>query len=116
MAVIDWEQFNDNFQYYDKEVIKEVIYIFINEYDSRISNLQKDIEDIDYANLAFHAHSFKGVIGNYMAPEVYELGRKLEELAIAKSSEGIPEIFDKLKSASKDLLIELKNYLLNLEK
>ena len=115
MAVIDWEQFNDNFQYYDKEVIKEVIYIFINEYDSRISNLQKDIDEKDYTNLAFHAHSFKGVIGNYMAPEVYELGRKLEELAIAKSSEGIPELFDKLKIGSKDLLIELKYYLQNLE-
>jgi HPt (histidine-containing phosphotransfer) domain-containing protein len=115
MAVIDWEQFNDNFQYYDMEVIKEVIYIFINEYDSRISNLQKDIDDKDYANLAFHAHSFKGVIGNYMAPEVYEVGRKLEELAIAKSSEQIQELFDKLKSGSNDLLFELTNYLHNLE-
>lgn len=116
MAVIDWKQFNDNFQYYDKEIIKEVIDIFVSEYDSRISNLQKDIDEKDYTNLAFHAHSFKGVIGNYMAPEVYELGRKLEELAIGKSSEGITELFDKLKSASKDLLFELKNYLQNMEK
>jgi HPt (histidine-containing phosphotransfer) domain-containing protein len=78
--------------------------------------LQKDIDEKDYTNLAFHAHSFKGVIGNYMAPEVYELGRKLEELAIAKSPEGIHELFDKLKSSSKDLLFELKNYLQNMEK
>jgi HPt (histidine-containing phosphotransfer) domain-containing protein len=116
MAVIDWEQFNDNFQYYDKEVIREVINIFISEYDSRISNLQKDIEDKDFANLSFHAHSFKGIIGNYMAPEVYELGRKLEESASAKSSVEISELFDKLKSASKELLLELTNYLQNLKK
>jgi HPt (histidine-containing phosphotransfer) domain-containing protein len=115
MAVIDWEQFNDNFQYYDKEVIIDVINIFVSEYDGRISNLQKDIEEKDYTNLSFHAHSFKGVIGNYMAPEAYELARKLEELAISKSSEGISDLFNKLKSASKELLFELKNYLQNLE-
>lgn len=74
MAVIDWEQFNDNFQYYDKEIIKEVIDIFVSEYDSRISNLQKDIEEKDYTNLAFHAHSFKGVIGNYIHLKYMNLG------------------------------------------
>jgi HPt (histidine-containing phosphotransfer) domain-containing protein len=116
MAVIDWEQFNDNFQYYDKEIIKEVIDIFTDEYDIRISNLQKDIEEKNYANLSFHAHSFKSVIGNYMAPKAYELARKLEELAKDNSEDGINEIFADLKSTTKELLIELKDYLRNIEK
>ena len=116
MAAIDWEQFNDNFQYYDNDIVKEVIYIFINEYDSRISNLQKDIEKKDYENLSFHAHSFKSVIGNYMAPTAYEFARKLEESAKNNNEEEIIRIFPELKSSTEELLFELKNYLQNLEK
>jgi len=115
MAIIDWDQFNENFQYYDKEIITEVIDIFVDEYEVRISNMQKNIEERDYTNLAFNAHSFKSVIGNYMAPKAYELTRKLEELAKTNSGEGIPEIFTEMKSTTKELLLELKEYLLNLE-
>lgn len=116
MAIIDWDQFNENFQYYDKEIISEVINIFVDEYDNRISILQKNIDEKNYSNLAFNSHSFKSVIGNYMAPPAYELARKLEELAKNNSEEGISEIFIELKRTTKELLIELKDYLLNLEK
>ncbi|MCX6239376.1 MAG: Hpt domain-containing protein [Bacteroidia bacterium] len=116
MAIIDWDQFNENFQYYDKEIISEVIYIFVNEYNNRISGLQKNIDEKNYTSLAFNAHSFKSVIGNYMAPKAYELTRKLEELAKNNSEEEINEIFPELKSATRELLFELKNYLQDLEK
>jgi len=113
MAAIDWDQFNENFQYYDKEIIKEVIDIFIDEYDTRISNLKKNIEDKDYTNLAFNAHSLKSVIANYMAPKAYELTRRLEDLAKNKSDEGIDKNFTDLLNETNELLLELKNYLEN---
>jgi len=113
MAAIDWAQFKENFQYYYKEVIKEVIDIFIGEYDSRISNLKKNIEENDFVNLAFNAHSFKSVIANYMAPKAYDLTRKLEDLAKNNSNEGIDIIFTELMSETKELLLELTNYLKN---
>ena len=116
MAVIDWDQFNENFQYYDKEIIAEIIGIFIDEYEDRISNLKKNIEDKDFTKLVFNAHSFKSVIANYMAPKALELTRKLEELAINNSEEGIDEIFTELVSTTKELLSELKSYLQNSEK
>ncbi len=31
MAIIDWEQFNENFQYFDEEIIHEVIENFFEE-------------------------------------------------------------------------------------
>lgn len=114
MGIIDWDQFNENFQYYDKEIITEVINIFVGEYDVRICILQKNIDEKDYTNLAFNAHSFKSVIGNYMAPRAYELTRKLEELAKSNSGEGIHDVFNEMKSATKELLFELKDYLQNL--
>ena len=115
MAVIDWAQFNDNFQYYDKTIIIEVINIFIEEYDDRISNLQKNIDENDLTALAFNAHSLKSVIANYMAPTAYELTRKLEELAKNNSEEGIADIFSQLKSTTKELLLELKDYVQKIE-
>jgi len=111
MAIIDWDQFNENFQYYDKEVITEVVNIFINEYDARISALQKNIDEKDYTKLAFNAHSFKSVIGNYMASKPYELARKLEELANNNSEEGIQNTFVELKQTTKELHLELMDYL-----
>ena len=111
MAVIDWDQFNENFEYYDKEIIIEVISIFIDEYDSRISELQKNIDEKDYTNLAFNAHSFKGMIGNYMAPKAYELTLKLEQTAKNDSKEGISETFIEMQIITKELLFELQKYL-----
>jgi HPt (histidine-containing phosphotransfer) domain-containing protein len=111
MAQIDWKQFNENFQYYDKEIIKEVIDIFVEEYDERISTLNKNIEENDLVNLAFNAHSLKSVISNYMAPYVLELTRSLEDMAKKNQEENIPETFQKLKMVSKELLDELIEYL-----
>ena len=116
MAIIDWEQFNENFQYYDEAIIREVIDMFVEEYDDRISILKKNIEDKDFTNLAFNAHSFKSVIGNYMAPRAFEITRKLEESAKNRSEKEIPEIFFEMNAATHELLIELKDYLQKLKK
>ena len=115
MAVIDWIQFNDNFQYYDKTIILEVINIFFEEYDDRIANLQKNIDENDFAGLAFNAHSLKSVIANYMAPDAYECTRKLEELAKNKSGDGIKEVFSQLKSTTQELILELRDYVQKME-
>jgi HPt (histidine-containing phosphotransfer) domain-containing protein len=111
MAIIDWDQFNENFQYYDKEIITEIIDIFLEEYDDRISNLEKNILEKDYKALSFNAHSFKSVIANYMAPTALELTRRLEEMGKNNTGEGIDELFMEFKSTTKELLQELKNYI-----
>jgi len=41
MATIDWEEFNENFQYYDQEIIREIIGDFFAEADERLANLKK---------------------------------------------------------------------------
>ena len=114
MAVIDWDQFNENFQYYDKSIIVEVIDLFFEEYEPRISTLQKNIDEKDFTSLAFNAHSLKSVISNYMAPSALEITRKLEELGKNQTTEGLNEVFSRLKSITLELLLELKDYVRNL--
>ncbi len=111
MATIDWEQFNENFQYYDAETVSEVIENFFEELDERMSILEKNIGDNDMGSLSFNAHSLKSVIGNFMAPRPYELSRRIEELAKQNSAESIPGLFAELKELCYELKGELKTYL-----
>ncbi|MEI6140170.1 MAG: Hpt domain-containing protein [Mariniphaga sp.] len=111
MAQIDWKQFNEFFQYYDKEIITLVINIYIEEYDERMSTLEKNILDKDLKNLKKNSHSFKGVVLNFQAPYVAKLLQSLEDMAEEKQEEHIPETFEELKKPSKELLNELVEYL-----
>ena len=111
MAIIDWEQFNENFQYYDKETVSEVIGNFIEELDERMITLAKNIAEGDMTSLSFNAHSLKSVIGNFMAPRPYELSRRIEELAKQGSVAEIPELYTELKELSYGLKGELAAYL-----
>lgn len=111
MATIDWERFNENFQYYDKEIIRDVIENFFEEYEERLSTIEKNIADNDLKQLSFNAHSMKSVIGNFMAPVPHELCRRIEEQAKQNSGEGIPELFAELKRLTYEMSDELKEYL-----
>jgi HPt (histidine-containing phosphotransfer) domain-containing protein len=111
MATIDWEQFNENFQYYDQDTIREVIGIFFEELEGRLIALEKNIAGNEYVQLAFNAHSMKSVIGNYMAPEPYELCRKIEELAKQGSGDSIPGLYEKFKASCYELKNDLTAYL-----
>ena len=48
-----------------------------------------------------------------MAPKAYNLTRKIEDLAKNKSMEGIDIIFTELMSETKELILELTNYIKN---
>ena len=111
MATIDWEQFNENFQYYDKETVSEVIENFFEELDERMDTLAKNIAESDLTSLSFNAHSLKSVIGNFMAPRPYELSRSIEELAKQGSVANIPELYTELKGLCYELKGELTAYL-----
>ncbi len=108
MGVIDKEKFTENFQYFDKEIVADIINIFIDEYPERMATLQKNIEEKDFEQLGFNAHSLKGVIANFVAPEPQELARTLEMKGKNSDPEGVEDIFAQLKEKGDMLLEELK--------
>jgi len=111
MATIDWERFNENFQYFDKEIIHEVIENFFLEFEERLGTIEKNIADNDFKQLSFNAHGMKNVIGNFMANAPHELCRRIEEQAKQNSGEGIFELFAELKRLTYAMSDELKEYL-----
>lgn len=106
--MIDRVKFNENFQYFDNEIIVEIIDIFISEYDERYRNLKKNIDEKDFTQLKFNAHSLKGVIANFMDPVTIEQSRSLDEMAKKNIEAGLKDLFNELEKSSFNLLQELK--------
>jgi hypothetical protein len=107
--MIDRVKFKENFQYFEKEVVIEIIDIFESEYQERFMNLDKNMKERDFEKLKFNAHSLKGVVANFMDPVSIELSRKLDEAAKFKTEAGLDEIYSDLKNSCKSLLGELKS-------
>lgn len=107
--MIDRQKLNQNFQYFDKETIIEIIDIFFSEYPERVEKIQKNIAERDFNQLKFNAHSIKGVVANFQDPVTIELSRKLDEMAKNQQAAGLQEVFNDLNKACVELIEELKS-------
>jgi len=105
--MIEHQKFVNNFKYFDKEIVCEIIELFIEEYPTRFTSLQQNINDSDFKSLQFNAHSLKGVISNFLDNDSKEFARQLEEKGKNSDPENISEIFEELKSSTKKMLEEL---------
>ena len=105
--MIDRQRLDQNFQYFDKETIIEIIDIFFTEYPERIEKMRKNIQSNDFVQLKFNAHSLKGVVANFQDPVTIELSRKLDEMAKNQESQGLQSVFENLITACTKLLDEL---------
>lgn len=105
--MIDWQKYNETFQWYGKEVEVDLIGILKDEYNDRMAKIEQNVADRDFEQLKFNAHSLKGSIANYHAPEPLELARELEMKAKENNSEGLDEVLIKLKATTQELLDEL---------
>mgnify|MGYP002629106725 CR=1 FL=1 len=108
MAKINSIQFRDNFQYFDKEIVLEIINIFIDEHSARINTISDSIKANDYDGIKFNCHSIKGVIANFCAPEVEEQAKKLELMGTNQNTEGIGDLFEDFKVSSSQMVDELE--------
>lgn len=79
--MINKQEFLDTYNYFDSQVLVEIIDIFTSEYAGRFEKLYTDIKTRDYANLRFDAHGLKGVVANFCAPVVWAKARELEKIA-----------------------------------
>jgi HPt (histidine-containing phosphotransfer) domain-containing protein len=108
MKVIDQKSFLDTFQYFDKEIVVEIIDIFINEYPERMAALKKDIELLDFNAIKFDAHSMKGVIANFVAPIPQQLAKELEMKGSENDASDLKRIYAELEIYGAELVEDLK--------
>lgn len=79
--MVNKQEFLDTYSYFDKDLLTEIIDIFLNEYKGRIDKLHTDVQSADFESLRFDAHSVKGVIATFCAPLLKEKAYELEVLA-----------------------------------
>jgi len=106
--MIDKATFASNYEIFDKEIVKEIIEIYIQEYPDRMVKLEKDIQENDLESLYKDAHSMKGVTANFFDKDTEEIARQLEAKGRAEDSSGIAELFEQLKETSSKLIDELQ--------
>ncbi|MEI6575306.1 MAG: Hpt domain-containing protein [Bacteroidota bacterium] len=113
--MIDWERFNEEFvQYFDKAFVLQIIDMFLAEYDARLSVIEQNILDLDFAHVKSNAHDLKSLTGNFRASLPEALARELEQMGAENKNEGLIEVFQKLKPAVIELSQELITYRMTL--
>jgi HPt (histidine-containing phosphotransfer) domain-containing protein len=106
--MIDKVTFKGMYDNFDKEVIVEIIDIFISEYPERMVSIQEAIQLNDLDNLYRRCHSLKGVIANFYDEDARILAFALEQKGKNGDPSGLAELFEQLKPAAEKLLVELK--------
>lgn len=105
--MIDKAIFTENYEIFNKEIIKEIIDIYIQEYPERMENIEQNIKENDLENLYKNAHSLKGVTANFFDKETEGIARDLETKGKNQDNSGIEELFVQLKKSSLKLIDEL---------
>ena len=106
--MINRETFSMNYEIFDKEIVKEIIDIYIQEYPIRMKNIKQYIADNKLEELYKEAHSLKGVTTNFFDEDTVELARQLESKSKENDNSGLEEIYDELLITSQKLIDELE--------
>ena len=105
--MIDMENFKKNFKHNGKEVVVQVLNIFLDKYSENLRILQKSINELDFEKLDQKAHALKGVVA-YMSEELSALCFELEQKGKEKIEEGLQPIYNQLDKGVREMVVELK--------
>lgn len=108
MKVIDKQLFEDTFQYFDNEIVVEIIDIFLNEYLDRLKTIKESIKVSDFEKIKFSGHSLKGVVSNFAAPTVQAVAKKIEDQGTTGEDVNLANDFIELEKLTLELADDLK--------
>ena len=125
--MINREKFIERYSDFDKDIVLDILDMFIANYEDWISKLSTDLNEQNPGNLKKDAHAFKGIMANIEADcmafeqieEMEEISNNLlnardndkelpEELVKNKFDE-MANYFAKFKTSSAQLLSEAKD-------
>ena len=107
IMIIDKDQFRENFEFFDKEIVIDIINMFVDEYPERMQKIKQNIDDKDFDSLKFNAHSLKGVVSNFVAEEARAAAKKLEDKGANKDESDLDALFADMKQKITQVIDEL---------
>lgn len=108
MKLIDKETLIETFQFFDREIVIEIIDIFIKEQPERMAKIREAVSKLDFDTIKFEAHSLKGVIANFVAEKPFEIAKALENKGTEKDDSDLGDLLEQLEQSTADLLDDLK--------
>jgi two-component system, sensor histidine kinase and response regulator len=91
----------------DMALLKDIVLLFLEDTPKMIEELRSAISQGDWLQMSRVAHTLKGAVGNFGAPQAFELTRELEA-AIRKHEVGfVSNLFTQLEAELEGLLPEL---------
>ncbi len=92
----------------DKELLKEIAEIFLEEYPGTVSEIRNAIAAKDPEALQRAAHSLKGSIGNFGSGGAYEAALRLEQMGrqgeLDQSEQALKELENTLEILTSQLV------------
>lgn len=91
----------------DRELLAEVITLFLEDGPALIEAMRQGLRDDDYTAVRMAAHSLAGSAGNFDATPVTALARQLEARALAQDVPASRVAFAQLENGVTRLLVHL---------
>ena len=108
--MINKEMFEMTYGSFDKEIVVEILNIFIGEHAERFIEMDKNLADGNLEILGANAHGLKGSIAQLFAEEEQAIVQEVETSGKEKQQEGIEEKYHKMKVACDQLVSEVEEY------
>lgn len=111
--IIDVPEFLDRVME-DKDLLKELLDIYVADFDQKRGELSIAIETKDFDTIRNVAHSLKGASGNISAKPLREVCMTLENKGKSGDSEGLEQLLtdlDKQYAALQERIVTLKEEL-----
>jgi HPt (histidine-containing phosphotransfer) domain-containing protein len=83
----------------DHELLREMAELFLEESPRFVSEMQTALKNNDTQTLTYAAHTLKGSVGNFAAPEAADAARQLEQMGRKRELEGAGVILAQLEAA-----------------
>jgi HPt (histidine-containing phosphotransfer) domain-containing protein len=111
MLSFDKEKLNEYFSD-EKDILGELIVDFFEELPVMLSPIKESIESEDMDKMQISAHTLKGAVSNFFAPNCVAFSHDLEKMGKDKSFnlEVASETYDKLEGSLQRLEGELKSF------
>ena len=92
----------------DRELLKDVFQIFVEEKPALQAQLLAAIEATDTDAVRNVAHSMKGMLANFLAESACTTAEEIQQIATQPSLDGIPSLYQRLVEQLDAVETELK--------
>ena len=93
----------------DIDLLKEIAQLFLDDAGNMMSSIEQAAKQADAVALGKAAHTLKGCVSNFSAPEAYEAALHLERLGRTGDLSGVAEGLSQLRQKLDDLCAELRS-------